>query len=181
MLAATSRVKSRSAHGGCRPAAVTQCVFHHWGWHSSLWAPPLGGMSRRISKTRVGRVPCLRGAVVAPRAAGLGWDLAGLFESSFQGTCQALTRGWCRLYSFWCQLSRDPSGTALVSAPLLPASSLLVPGGRYPSSTLGIQLAEHPGASLPPGKLLSHTVQLLMASCRHSGFIWLPPGPTFPL
>lgn len=38
---------------------------------------------------------------------------------------------------------------ALVSVPLLPASSVPAPGYRHPSSTLGTQLAEHPGASLP--------------------------------
>ena len=88
-----------------------------WDWHSSLRAPPLRDMSKRVSKIRVGRVALCQGRQQwrAPRAAGLQWDLAGLFENSLWGTYQALSRGRCRAFSFLCQVSGDPGRKAVTS------------------------------------------------------------------
>lgn len=124
---AAATAKSCSAHGTCTPVAEALC-HQAWGWCSWLRAPSLAGRSRRITKTRV-----KRGLGLIFIVAVLGWDLPGLFWSTFQGTHEALSRRefvpalWAR-----CQ------------------ESSYKPWVQGPVQHTGAQTAEHPRASQLP-------------------------------
>lgn len=82
-LAATTGVKSCSAHGDCSPAVVAQRVFLHrglglalvtegssFGWHEQKGLQNQGAESSPVSGGHWR---------LAPMAGGLGWDLTVLF------------------------------------------------------------------------------------------------------